>query len=220
MTSGWRLTSSTNPTYATSTHSTSSQKLSQEETDFNHEEETTKPQVPGNSHILEPSDLQKLDVHSDKCTRCGDTLHAKGFQCPARKFQCKICHKFGHFTTICYQKSQQPSSSFKTRKPKAQQLCAGALYTHHNADRSGSETSDTEDSFYLQMKIQKYSSHKSTGTQTNILDDQFSLLSTVTSQEKPVSQGMIRHMCRCESDANGCVLPYVQRPRSEKTHFL
>ena len=35
-----------------------------------------------------------------------------------------------------------------------------------------------------------------------------------------VSQGMIRHMCRCESDANGHVLPNVQRLRSEKTHFL
>ena len=33
-----------------------------------------------------PSDVQKLDVHSDKCTRCGYTLHPKGFQCPARKF--------------------------------------------------------------------------------------------------------------------------------------
>ena len=94
-------------------------------------------------------------MHSDKCTRCGDTLHAKGFQCPSRKFQCKICHKFGHFTTVCYQKSQKPSNPFKTRKPKAQQLCAGALYTHHDADRSGSELSDTEYSFCLQMKIQK-----------------------------------------------------------------
>ena len=102
-----------------------------------------------------PSDLQKPDMHSNKYTRCGDTLHGKGFQCPARKFQCKICHKFGHFTTVCYQKSQQPSNSFKTRKPKAQQLCAGALYTHHDADRSGSEILDTEDSFCLQMKIQK-----------------------------------------------------------------
>ena len=55
-----------------------------------------------------PSDLQKPDTHSDKCTRCGDLLHAKGFQCPARKFQCKICQKFGHFTTVFYQKSQQP----------------------------------------------------------------------------------------------------------------
>ena len=102
-----------------------------------------------------PSDLHKPDTHSNKCTRCGDTLHAKRFQCPARKFQCKICHKFGHFTTVCYQKSQQPSNSFKTRKPKAQQLCAGALHTHNDADRSGSEPSDTEDSFCLQMKIHK-----------------------------------------------------------------
>ena len=76
-----------------------------------------------------PSDLQKPDIHSDKCTRCGDTLHVKGFQCPIRKFQCKICHKFRHFTTVCYQKSQQPSSSFKTRKPKAQQLCKQGPYT-------------------------------------------------------------------------------------------
>ena len=109
------------------------------------------PEIPTSQ---KPSDLQKLDACYDKCTRCGDTLHAKGFHCPARKFQCKICHKFGHFTTVCYQKSQQPPSSFKTRKPKALQLHAGALYTYHIVDRSGSETSDTEDSFCLQMKIQ------------------------------------------------------------------
>ena len=56
-----------------------------------------------------PSEPHKLDVHSDKCTRCGDTLHTKGFQCPAGKFQCKICHKFDYFTTVCYQKSQANS---------------------------------------------------------------------------------------------------------------
>ena len=32
------------------------------------------------------------DARSDKCNRCSDTPHAKGFQCQARKFQCKICH--------------------------------------------------------------------------------------------------------------------------------
>ena len=31
----------------------------------------------------------------------------------------------------------------------------GALYTHHDADRSGSGSLDTEDSFCLQMKIHK-----------------------------------------------------------------
>ena len=70
------------------------------------------------------SDQQKLDACHDKCTRCSDTLHVKGFQCPARKFQCKMCHKFGHFTTVCYQKSQGQhlSTSFQSRKPKAQQI--------------------------------------------------------------------------------------------------
>ena len=44
---------------------------------------------------------------------------------------------------------------FKCRKPKAQQVQAEALYTHHDADRSGSELSDTKESFCLQMKIEK-----------------------------------------------------------------
>ena len=56
---------------------------------------------------------------------------------------------------MCYQKNQQPASLFKSRKPKAQQLPAGALYAHHDADRSESELSDTEESFCLQMKIEK-----------------------------------------------------------------
>ena len=49
-------------------------------------------QKPQNHKTLEiptsqkPSDLQKPDACSDKCPRCGDTLHAKGFQRPARKF--------------------------------------------------------------------------------------------------------------------------------------
>ena len=95
-------------------------------------------------------------MHHKKCTRCSDTLHAKGFQCPARKFQCKMCHKFGHFTTVCYQKShgQHLSTSFQSRKPKAQQIRVGTLYTHPDADQSESD-SEIEDSFCLQMKIQR-----------------------------------------------------------------
>ena len=67
-----------------------------------------------------------------------------------------MCHKFGHFTTVHYQKSQgqQPSTSFQSRKPKAQQIQVGALYTHHDADQSESD-SEIEDSFCLQMKIQR-----------------------------------------------------------------
>ena len=81
-------------------------------------------------------DLWKLEKLSDKCIRCGDTSHAKGFQCPAKKFQCKVCHKFGHFTSVCYQKNQQTLGTFIPRKPKAHQLRAEALYTHRDTDRT------------------------------------------------------------------------------------
>ena len=70
--------------------------------------------------------------------------------------QCKICHKFGHFTSICYQKGQghHPSSSTQSRKLKAQQLHAGALYTLHDAESSEYE-SGPDDTFCLQMKIHR-----------------------------------------------------------------
>ena len=34
-------------------------------------------------------DLQKLEKLSDRYIRCSDTSHAKGFQCPAKKFSVK-----------------------------------------------------------------------------------------------------------------------------------
>ena len=102
-----------------------------------------------------PFDLWKPEIQSDRCIRCGNTIHTKGLQCSERKFQCKVCHQFGHFTTVCYQKNQQTSNSFKPRKPKAHQLCTGALYTHQHGDNNVSDESDTVESFCLQMKVQK-----------------------------------------------------------------
>ena len=49
----------------------------------------------------------------------------EGFHCPAKKYLLKSCHKYGHFTSLCYQKKQ---ASFKSRKPKACMLQAGAVY--------------------------------------------------------------------------------------------
>ena len=92
----------------------------------------------------------RLEAPSNKCNRCGDTPHTKGFQCLVRKFQCKICHKFGHFTSVCFQKSQgqHSSNSFHAWKLKAQQLCAGALYTLQDAGSSEYD-SDPEENFLL-----------------------------------------------------------------------
>ena len=35
-----------------------------------------------------------------------ETRHRPGFNCPASKFQCKKCHKYGHFTSKCLTKPQ------------------------------------------------------------------------------------------------------------------
>ena len=75
----------------------------------------------------------------------------EGFQCPAKKFQCKACHKFGHFTSLCCQKKQAP---FKSRRPKAHQFQVGAVYACENAICGQYEDSSSDDSFCLQLKIQ------------------------------------------------------------------
>ena len=68
-----------------------------------------------------------------------------------KKYQCEACHKFGHFTSMCFQKKQ---ANFKHRMLKAHQLKVGAVYVKGSASYDHSdEESTTEDSFCLQVKI-------------------------------------------------------------------
>ena len=105
---------------------------------------------------LQAQPKKKFDtrgVHNDKtrCSKCGDSVHIEGFQCPAKKYQCKACHKFGHFTSMCYQKKQAPS---KHRKPKVDQIQAGSTHAHRSASYDHSdEDSTSEESFCLQLRI-------------------------------------------------------------------
>ena len=90
-------------------------------------------------------------THSNKgrCSKCGDTAHIDGFQCPVKKYQCKTCHKFGHFTSLCSQKKQ---ASSKLRRSKVHQLQAGAVCAKDSALYDHSEKDNTsEDSFCLQV---------------------------------------------------------------------
>ena len=41
----------------------------------------------------------------DRCPKCGDSKYIEGFNCPARKFQCMTCSKYGNFTSFCYKKA-------------------------------------------------------------------------------------------------------------------
>ena len=63
---------------------------------------------PSNENSQVPSqhkkqfDVKNANQNKDRCSKCEDSSHAEGFQCPPKKYQCKACHKFWHFTSICY----------------------------------------------------------------------------------------------------------------------
>ena len=83
----------------------------------------------------------------NRCSKCGNTAHHEGFTCPAKKYQYKVCYKFGHFTSQCFQKKQQ--SHYNYRQPKTHQIQADEIYDSINSYSS----EDSEDSFCLQVKI-------------------------------------------------------------------
>ena len=97
-------------------------------------------------------DAKHVYKNKERCPKCGDFLHAGGFQCPAKKYQCKSCHKYGYFTSLCYQKKQV---YFQPRKPKAHVLQMGPVYA---CDKSicghPEDLSSNDESFCLQVKIQ------------------------------------------------------------------
>ena len=114
-----------------------------------------KPQS-SESYPLQAQHKKRFDPKSahnnkDRCSQCGYTAQLEGFQCPAKKYQCKACHKCGHFTSLCFQKKQV---NFKPRRLKAHQLQAGTVYAKGSASYDHSdEKSTTEDSFCLKVKI-------------------------------------------------------------------
>ena len=79
----------------------------------------------------------------DHCSKCGDTRHAKGFSCPARKYQCKACKKYGHFTNLCFSK----------QKKTAYQITAEEI--DNDSESNTEEETYSDDSFVLyQMRAQ------------------------------------------------------------------
>ena len=68
-----------------------------------------------------------------------------------KRYQCKVCHKFGHFTSQCFQKKQYHQQKY--RQPKAHQIQVDKSY--HYSHNYSSDVSLSEDSFCLQVKVQK-----------------------------------------------------------------
>ena len=66
----------------------------------------------------------------DRCPKCGDSKHREGFRCLASQHQCKICHKFGHFSSLCYKKRDGLHNHKRSLgSPRAHQLKIGSICT-------------------------------------------------------------------------------------------
>ena len=90
----------------------------------------------------------------DRCNKCGDTPHMEGFRCPASRHQCKYCHKFGHFSHLCFKKKQESGYKTGSRNPKAHQLMVGKYSIEGPLDdQADTSFTSSEDSFCLQMKV-------------------------------------------------------------------
>ena len=85
----------------------------------------------------------------DRCSKCGDSTHLEGFQCPVKRHHCKSCHKFGHFTSFCVMKCQQKQAYHKPHNPKVHQLTAGTKQAY----KSQTESESLDNSFCLQLQI-------------------------------------------------------------------
>ena len=98
----------------------------------------------------------KTESHTapDCCNKYGDSIHAQGFQCPVKKYQCKVCNKYGYFSNLCYQKKTQVHHKNIHRNPKVHQFHAGPMYAQGSVHHRYSEESSSDESFCLQLQAQ------------------------------------------------------------------
>ena len=65
------------------------------------------PENQATGQVKKHCDNKIVHKNKDRCNKCSKSIHAQGFQCHAKKYQCKVCHKYGHFSSLCYQKKNQ-----------------------------------------------------------------------------------------------------------------
>ena len=117
--------------------------------------------IKGNHFPPSPNKPPPSGNHN-QCSKCGNTTHREGFTYPTKKHQCRVCHKFGHFTSQCFQK--KPYNHKMYRQPNAHQIQIDE--SHSYLPDYPSDGSSTDDSFCLQVKIQRPNkkTHRSSNT--------------------------------------------------------
>ena len=95
---------------------------------------------------------------STKLTYLQNTLHylpGQGFQCPAKKYQCKVCNKYGHFSSLCYSEEDTSALQEQSQKsPKHTNSMQVQCMCRNSSNNSYSEDSSSDESFFLQLQIQ------------------------------------------------------------------
>ena len=112
------------------------------------------PESSATNQVKKPYDSRKMHKMPDCCNNCGNSIHAQGFQWPAKKYQCKVCNKYGHFSSLCYQKKTQAHHKNSHRNPKVHQLHAGPMYVQDSSNHSYSEESSSDEFFCLPLQVQ------------------------------------------------------------------
>ena len=107
------------------------------------------PKSSASNQVKKFYDNRKPHRAPDCCNKCGNSIHVQVFQCPAKKYQCKVCNKYGHFSSLCYQKKTQAYHKNSNRNPKVHQLHAGPMYAQDSANLSYSEEWSSDESFCL-----------------------------------------------------------------------
>ena len=97
-------------------------------------------------------EIRNACQNKERCSKCGDSIHVEGFQCPAKSSSIKLVTNLDTLLAFVFRKKQAP---FKSRKPKAHQLQAGSVYAKESTICGQSEDySSSEDSFCLHIKVQ------------------------------------------------------------------
>ena len=98
----------------------------------------------------------KAHASHERCTNHGDSQHIEGFRCPASKHQGRNCHRYGHFSILCYKKREvfDKKRSLESRSPKAYQLQIGLVYIQDSLCGQSEDLSSSKDAFCLQIQLQ------------------------------------------------------------------
>ena len=113
----------------------------------------------------------------------------------------KICHKIGHFSSLCYKKREKyENHKISFGSPKAHQLKTGLMHTQNTLSSQSEEYSSEEDSFCLQPQVQ------STQAETNCIAPQH-LITNLEHKLKPHKKRTKVLRARTETYANVNLMP-------------